>query len=112
MQQKMVLNEEKEKSTMQQKKMVLNEENTVQREKMVLNEEKTQTEILHELFNDAPFGLYKVNDTYHLTCGKYRKEFFKDQLDNLVDFINKTNWEVIGMYITAIIEQSKQNTNI
>lgn len=83
----------------------------MQKEEIVLNEEKTQTEVLTNLFTDAPFGLYKVNDVYHLTCGKYRKEISEEELNNIIEFVNNTNWEVIGMYITAIIEQSK-NTKL
>ena len=85
----------------------------MQQQEIVINEEKKQTEVLTDLFNDAPFGLYKVNDSYHLTCGKYRKEISEEELNKIVEFVNNTNWETIGMYITAINETIKElNTNI
>lgn len=56
----------------------------------------------------TPFTASRMEDKWFITIGKYRVPNHFTSYDELVDHVENNLWEMVGLFITVVVEENNQ----
>jgi len=73
-------------------------------------QESTSTQLVETVkLQGTPFDAVRYDETWIVTCGKYKGSDTFKNLDECLEAVTNPNWELIMIVISSLIEAYKEN---